>query len=272
MESFRSVFERAAAAPSSRNPQTAARLGTLEKLNDWLALGEYRLQRVREPVWHKVLDAWTKKSAEMLIRSVSEPSMERFCSGDDKAQVFLVGHDWARAFENATDFDSGPYKLPFEKCVFELIVSERRVCVTAHQVEQEDPKLLYWAQVDDMWVCVEPSGDSRDGSLGRLMERNVRAMCIALDAEVAYAEVVRAPHKLNKARAKRGREPLPDYRVVHLTQKARATPADEHGQGSRKRLHFRRGHWRHFDTFKTWIRWTLVGDPDLGFVDKHYRF
>lgn len=24
-------------------------------------------------------------------------------------------------------------------------------------------------------------------------------------------------------------------------------------------------------TFKSWIRWCLVGDPDLGFVDKDYR-
>jgi hypothetical protein len=32
-----------------------------------------------------------------------------------------------------------------------------------------------------------------------------------------------------------------------------------------------RGHWRHYERHKTWIKWTLVGDPDLGFVDKHYR-
>jgi hypothetical protein len=37
------------------------------------------------------------------------------------------------------------------------------------------------------------------------------------------------------------------------------------------RLHFRRRHWRHFVNHKTWIKWTLVGDPDLGFIDKDYR-
>jgi hypothetical protein len=29
--------------------------------------------------------------------------------------------------------------------------------------------------------------------------------------------------------------------------------------------------WRHFVSHKTWIKWTLVGDPDLGFIDKEYR-
>jgi len=32
-------------------------------------------------------------------------------------------------------------------------------------------------------------------------------------------------------------------------------------------------HWfdSHLEFVKTWIRWMLVGDPDLGFIDKHYR-
>lgn len=36
-------------------------------------------------------------------------------------------------------------------------------------------------------------------------------------------------------------------------------------------LHFRRGHWRHYGEYKTWIKWMLVGDPELGFVDKMYK-
>jgi hypothetical protein len=40
---------------------------------------------------------------------------------------------------------------------------------------------------------------------------------------------------------------------------------------NRKRLHLRRGHWRHFATYRTWIKWMMVGNPDLGFVDKEYR-
>lgn len=36
-------------------------------------------------------------------------------------------------------------------------------------------------------------------------------------------------------------------------------------------MHFVRGHWRHYEVSKTWIRWHLRGDPDLGFIDKEYR-
>jgi hypothetical protein len=39
----------------------------------------------------------------------------------------------------------------------------------------------------------------------------------------------------------------------------------------KKRLHFCRGHWRHYEKSKTWIRWCLKGDPDLGFVDAEYK-
>jgi hypothetical protein len=45
----------------------------------------------------------------------------------------------------------------------------------------------------------------------------------------------------------------------------------EREPGRKKRLHFRRGHWRHYETHKTWIKWMLVGDPDLGFIEKQYR-
>ena len=46
-----------------------------------------------------------------------------------------------------------------------------------------------------------------------------------------------------------------------------ARPEPETG----KRLHFVRGHWRRYEEHKTWIRWRLRGDPDLGFIDKSYR-
>lgn len=49
------------------------------------------------------------------------------------------------------------------------------------------------------------------------------------------------------------------------------TPAGAFEHHTRKRLHFRRSHWRHYVSHKTKIPWTLVGDPNLGFVEKEYR-
>lgn len=247
-------------------------VSAVSRVAEWLSAGGYRLQRANEPLWHRLRDAWSLRTEEALLRQVDEPAMHAFCNGD-APQVFLIGHDWAKAFENAEDFSSGDYRLPFDKVCFELLINQKRVCVLASQEGFTKPSVLYWVHTDKRWIGVNPTGDSHDGSLGRLIENNLRAVCIALDAEVAYTEMVRAPHKLNKARAAKGKSEIPDYRVVKLTERARAQPRDEATvTGAKKRLHFRRGHWRHFESFKTWIRWTLVGDPDLGFVDKHYRF
>jgi hypothetical protein len=43
------------------------------------------------------------------------------------------------------------------------------------------------------------------------------------------------------------------------------------GAAASPRLHFRRGHYRHYPNHKLWIRWCLVGNPDLGFIDADYR-
>jgi hypothetical protein len=109
--------------------------------------------------------------------------------------------------------------------------------------------------------------------IAKAVFQQIKACCIALDAEVAVTEPMRAPYKLNQAREKRGRPKLFDYNVVKLgsrTRSARFENEDPDREKIRKRLHFRRGHWRHYESHKTWIRWTLVGDPDLGFIDKHY--
>ena len=104
------------------------------------------------------------------------------------------------------------------------------------------------------------------------VDKQIRAIAIALDAEVIETECVRAPEKLNKAREKRGEPPLRDYHIVSLAQRHRAAPLPDHERRHRSpRLHFRRGHWRHYEEHRTWVRWTLVGNPDLGFIEKEYR-
>ncbi len=109
-----------------------------------------------------------------------------------------------------------------------------------------------------------------------------------LDAKVAMGEKRSlGGDGLNKRRIREGKTPLRDYHVVTLAKRLRAEPNHDHEPtGIHRRLHWRRGHWRHFNTpggeiryfnadgitvSKTWINWQLVGDETLGFVDKHYR-
>jgi len=222
-------------------------------------------------------------------RTTNELSADRKREYDDlfsETQAFVVQHDWAEAFKNAGDYDGvAKFKLPYEACAFEFKVSGHHVVILATEADG----IVYIqvaAEVGDAWFSFERAEPFYEGfsdkysngepnPIGALiifLRPQIKAVCVALDAEVAETEVVRAPHKLNQARAKAGKPPVADYHVVSLASRERAKSFPGARQtGVRRRLHFRRGHWRHFESFKTWVRWTLVGDPDLGFVDKEYR-
>ena len=195
------------------------------------------------------------------------------------AEILLIEHDWAEAFKNAEITDA-VVKLPYDVCAFEFRFSGRPVIALATQFGTEiafTPVVL----IDDLWVVTDLAGhiggDYRDddetpslGSLFREVARQVRAACISLDAEVAKAEVVREPH--TGAQGKNSHQLLKPYHVVSLARRGpRPLASIGTETGRRVRLHFRRGHWRHFATHKTWLKWQLVGSPDLGFIDKHYK-
>lgn len=191
-------------------------------------------------------------------------------------QPFIVQHDWSKAFEGATDYAEGQIKLPYDECIFEFRISGKTVIVFASQREDEMIHLLPFAQFGDFWIIaaemVTLINAVSKGGFFELAAKEIRAISIALDAEVAIHKVVRAPHALNMKRERDGKLPIYDYHIVQLAGKHKIANALRNtGDGTKKRLHFRRGHWRHFVAFKTWVRWTLVGDPSLGFVDKEYR-
>lgn len=190
----------------------------------------------------------------------------------DEPQLFLVEHNWAAAFEGAKDFADGEFPLPFEHCAFEFRLNGRRVIlVTRHHSHTVISEIgLGWWLASAINPLDELVSTHRYASL----YGSVRALSIALDAEVAVTEVIRAPHRLNHQRDKQGKKPILDHHVINLARRSRveALPsAGDHEAKWHPRLHFRRGHWRHFENHKTWVRWCLVGDPDLGFIDKEYR-
>lgn len=75
---------------------------------------------------------------------------------------------------------------------------------------------------------------------------------------------------------RQGKMPLYDYHVVSLAARKRYAarlpePGDQDVERRHVRLHFVRGHWRHYENHKVFIKWHMRGDPDLGFIDKEYR-
>jgi hypothetical protein len=184
--------------------------------------------------------------------------------------TFVVKHDWASAFESADGIDDG-FRLPYDFCAFEFRITGHTVILIAKQEADDHISYQEFIETQDYWYA--PPLDSPDftpDATTQLLINEVRAICIALDAEVATHSVIRAPHKLNVKRERAGKTPLLDYHVVDLSRRHRISNPSNAGAGGKKRLHFRRGHWRHYETSKTWVKWCLVGDPDLGFIQKQY--
>jgi hypothetical protein len=191
------------------------------------------------------------------------------------AEVFVVEHDWAQAFATAEVKDA-PVRLPYDVCAFEFQYGGRPIVALATQFESE---VVYSAAVKGPlgWVLCDFACDLRATSkaahgfsrlLGRIASQ-ISAISIALDADVAKDEIVREQY--HGAASTRNYAVPKGYHVVSLSRRSARALATGHHSGRRVRLHFRRGHWRHFENHKTWIKWMLVGDPELGFIDKHYK-
>lgn len=201
---------------------------------------------------------------------------------DNMPPPFIVQNDWAKPFETAGDYAGGEIKLPFDETCFEFRVTGRHVIVVASIGPNHLIGGSFFVEIKtNTWFLIaetgfeKPAADMRNVSVFDLIASQIKAICVALDAEVAEHELVRAPYAENRSRAKRGLAPLRDFHVVKLSRRSRPTRMPEglgtHGLGTRKRMHFRRGHDRHYQTHTTWIKWQLVGDPDLGFIEKEYR-
>jgi hypothetical protein len=260
--------------------------GDREEL-DRFVNGHFALMRPPRPVFEKLeefieADGDDKNEGTAHLRTLFRQSHR-----------FLMTHDWAGAFAGDRDFDDrgSEFRLPAPNCCFDFydvsgrhllaLISERAISANGSLTPVDgtdgtDYFLLAVQLKSRNWMLFgqgRPNVLDGEARLFAFILRNIKAACIALEAEIAETEIVRAPHKLNRARIKRGKLPLSDYHIINLARRSRVAPLldGETAERNGPRLHFRRGHWRHFVSHKTWIKWTLVGDPDLGFIDKDYR-
>jgi len=262
-------------------------IAALNSIKAWTNLHSYHLEPNDCSRIHKLHEAFRAGRVINHNKVLAQPDLEdlmgnTWISGN---QPFVVQHDWAAAFKNATDYADGPFRLPFDLCAFEFRISGVTVIVLVMQPEApgilsgpnrfEDVEFVgphfsmpYIQCAGGYWYC---PGQRCDDLWMRYAWKQIRAICIALDAEVATKETMRAPVPVNEKRAARGEPPMRDYHVVTLRGRQTHAPAPAGGTHRSPRLHFRRGHWRHYETHKTWIRWMLVGNPELGFIDKSYR-
>lgn len=258
--------------------QTKTALRILEGLRPWAKRQDYALERNDCSRLHKLGEAI--RAGKVINEDGSMVHKDRQANAAiwENAQPFVVQHDWAAAFKGATDYVDGDFRLPYTHCAFEFRISGRTVIVIAFQIDPgmgtakvPGPHLgmPYVECAEGYWYF---GGEkARDEKVMQYAWEQIRAISVALDAEVASHDVVRAPTALNEKRGKHGEPLLFDFHIVKLRGRAQRLRAPGSGTHRSPRLHFRRGHWRHYETHKTWIRWMLVGDPELGFIDKAYR-
>lgn len=244
------------------------------------------LQRLGETGWHKAATAMIDGN---IILPTSAPGHEvGFLQPNLSPSIFVVQHDWAAAFENAKDFADGEFQMPYDHVVFEFRISGRRVGCSIAKHGEDDLSCALFIETSAGWALgagyyIKGGNwnyytDKEDmcAPILNLCRAQIRAVFIALEAEVVVTEVVRAPHRLNRKRERAGKLPVFDHHVVCLANRRRylprdAQPGDIEDEQRHRRLHFVRGHWRNYLNHRVWIKWHLRGDPDLGFVEKHYK-
>jgi hypothetical protein len=258
-----------------------------------------RLEKAQDSKFHKLLAAIRAKDILIPVDANAGAVLDGFPTDRillevEKLQVYVLKHDWARAFDRAQDFDGGEIRLPSDLSAFELQLNGRHVIALLTSKDGTASHLAPFIETTDGWTLMAgaryehgkwmypttplwgPQAAPIPLTVPEFIWSQVRAICIALEAELAETEVIRAPHKLNQKRERQGKVPLFDYHVVDLSKRKRLAPAapeltDPNREIHHRRMHFVRGHWRHYEARKTWIKWHLRGNPDLGYIDKEYR-
>lgn len=251
-------------------------------LDEWITSMSERCPNVNAPMaWFITrFSAVRESQLQSLIASLADPKLVLYY---DAIQLFELQTNWLAVMKDSPDFrmarnDEKPdFKLPFPRSIFELEFDGKRLILDLD--EQGDSfGVILFVRSPNSWININAtSGDTKDHHLSNILlnlcYNQVRATCIALETEIAEQTISKAPEKLNRARAKHGKKPLPDHYFVNLHRKYRERKrAENPGTGAKRRLHFRRGHKRTYaNGVELWIKWMLVGDPDLGWVSHTYE-
>ena len=192
------------------------------EIREWIQ-GPLLLQKPVGTALHKLI---TSSRDDQMITFGPERDEHKEILGHN-LQTFLFEHDWAGAFQNSNLIDEaaaqtgrGP-TLPYDHCCFEFQISGKRLCVIDNYQASEEEAVGYvyvrsfFLNSSFGWVHL-PMPPRTWVRLPVLVDRQLQAAMIALDAAVALTTIIRQPEKLNRARQRRGQFPLFDYHVVRL--------------------------------------------------------
>lgn len=248
---------------------------SMNRALEWWDANPTQIRRPEGSSLHKLVEDWNAGIVVIPeIAALGRRAIEEMILG--QPQVFLVQHDWAGALGHAVDFETVEYRLPYDRCAFEFDISGHRVILIEHQ---SLGSLLAVHSVRH-WCAFLLGSDysppqARETGLASIFQiaaENIRAMTIVLETGAARVQHVASAAALNRARVRSRKVPISAYNVVDPSRHRDPTNGEEGGAGGTgKRLHFRRGHKRRIVGGETWVKWTLAGNPSLGFIDKRYK-
>jgi hypothetical protein len=153
---------------------------------------------------------------------------------------------------------------------FIYVEAKRKIAPGLFFLDTADPsdnRLSFTLQTIDVKNPVPH--EEADKMLNYLM-RIIAAFVALINSKSAKVNERLAPEKLNRARAKRGKPPLLGVRVVDVPTPQRGEPKRAGGQRS-PRMHWRRGHLRHWKDRIILVSPCLVGVAENGVVEQIYR-
>lgn len=167
--------------------------------------------------------------------------------------------------------------IPYPTSFFEFMVNNHHWLVEVIEQEDRSSVLKYYFFHDEQWHQATLR-EFAEIQVFQLLKRQVIGVLIAMEANVAVksnhedARRPPTPAMLTRLRKIFNVEFNFGYSVIDLTKRTKSSPGDDTQPAWKVRLHFRRGYWRTRLSKRERVRWCLVGDPSLGFVDKHYKF
>lgn len=205
-----------------------------------------------------------------------------------------------QAVPNAVCFDQGDLpkllcsvevipeltRMPFDTTWFEGTASPSHIVgVLANRTPEGDVLLSGFVRDPDGWAFIWAAGGKEgDPDSFRLTAtpetqaaatwayRAVLAFCSAINCTNVTREEHKPSEKLQRARAKRGKQPLFSYWTLQLSgPRSSGERAGLGGSHASPRVHLRRGHPRQYAPGKwTWVQPCAVGDRAVGMVHKDY--
>lgn len=186
-------------------------------------------------------------------------------------------------------------KLPYPLCFFEFA---NRSCVLARELSDDFIIFQVFFRVNNkFWYIFPPKMmtviNKDTGSVNSIGDHDLFKECMndekasllllapvgfmirfvaALNCSNTYLVSNEPSAKLQKARLKRGKLPLFEYKTLHVKlNETRVKKQPGGGTHASPRVHLRRGHIRHLPQGNIWVNACVVGDKSKGVIHKDYE-